>query len=161
MIVNDMNKGEGETSMGKSCVFCKIIRGEEKASIVFEDDVSLAFLDSKPLLKGHCLLVPKEHVDTLDDLPENLLESVMRNTQLLSQAVQQALGAEGSFTAINTRISQSVPHMHIHVVPRWKGDGLFSPKLLWKRRPYRNEEEREKTAEAIRQAVAENLKGAK
>ncbi len=99
MIVYDMNKGEGETSMGKSCVFCKIIRGEEKGSIVFEDDVSLAFLDSKPLLKGHCLLVPKEHVDTLDDLPENLLESVMRNTQLLSQAVQQALGAEGSFYA--------------------------------------------------------------
>jgi histidine triad (HIT) family protein len=140
--------------MGKSCVFCKIIRGEEKGTIVFEDDISLAFLDIRPLLRGHCLLVPKEHVNTLDDLPEDLLTPMMRNAQLLSKAVQQGLGAEGSFTAINTRISQSVPHMHIHIVPRWKGDGLFSPKILWKRRPYRNNDEKEKTAEAIRQAVA-------
>ncbi|HYO15924.1 MAG TPA: HIT family protein [Thermoanaerobaculia bacterium] len=138
-----------------SCIFCGIVRGETDSATVFEDEVSLAFLDHRPLLPGHCLIVPKVHVETLPDLPPDLAGPLLQNVQLLCRAVEKGLEAEGSFVAVNNRISQSVPHLHFHVVPRWKGDGLFSAKLLWKRSPYKDEAERQIMTEKIRHAVEE------
>lgn len=142
----------------KPCVFCEIARGAAGASIVLEDEASVAFLDHRPLLPGHCLLIPRVHVETLPELSEELLAPCFRNVQILSRAVERGLGAEGSFVAVNTRISQSVPHLHVHVVPRWKKDGLFSPKLVWKRAPYKDDESRRMVAEKVRQAVEEEIR---
>ncbi|HEX9943149.1 MAG TPA: HIT family protein [Thermoanaerobaculia bacterium] len=139
----------------KGCVFCDIVRGRTEAAVVFEDNASVAFLDHRPLLPGHCLLVPKEHAETLPDLPADLAGPLFQNAQLLCRAVERGLAAEGSFMAVNNRISQSVPHLHVHIVPRWKGDGLFSVKLLWKRSPYRDEAARRMVQEKIRRAVEE------
>jgi len=141
----------------KGCVFCEIARGAAGAAIVLEDEASVAFLDHRPLLPGHCLLIPRIHVETLPELPDDLLAPYFRNVQILERAVERGLGAEGSFVAVNTKISQSVPHLHVHVVPRWKSDGLFSPKLVWKRAPYKDDESRTLVAEKIRRAVAEIL----
>lgn len=110
--------------MNSNCVFCKVINGDVAANIVFEDSLSVAFLDHRPLFPGHCLLVPKEHIETLGDLPKKLIAPLFSNVQLLSQAVEQALAAEGSFVAMNNRVSQSVPHLHVHIVPRRRKDGL-------------------------------------
>jgi histidine triad (HIT) family protein len=120
-----------------SCIFCQIVAGEIASYTVFEDDVTLAFLDHRPLFPGHCLLVPKTHYGTLLDLPTALLTPLMANTQLLARAVERGLEAHGSFVAINNRISQSVPHLHIHVVPRHRKDGLKG--FFWPRRPYKDE----------------------
>ncbi len=139
----------------KACVFCEIARGAAGAEIVLEDETAVAFLDHRPLLPGHCLLIPKVHVETLPDLPEDLLAPYFRDVQILGRAVEKGLGAEGSFVAVNTKISQSVPHLHVHVVPRWKGDGLFSPKLVWKRSPYKDDAARRTVGEKLRQAVEE------
>jgi histidine triad (HIT) family protein len=138
-----------------SCAFCAIVRGEAESATVFEDEASVAFLDIRPLLPGHCLIVPKPHVETLPELPGDLAGPLLRNVQLLCRAVERGLEAEGSFVAVNNRISQSVPHLHFHVVPRWKGDGLFSAKLLWKRSPYKDEAARRMVAEKIRRAVGD------
>jgi histidine triad (HIT) family protein len=135
------------------CVFCDIVQGKSEAAVVFEDDVSIAFLDHRPLLPGHCLLVPKIHVETLPELPAAIIGSLFQAAQLLCRAVERGLAAEGSFVAVNNKISQSVPHVHVHVVPRWKGDGLFSIKLIWKRSPYEDEAARQKVQEQIRRAV--------
>ena len=121
----------------KSCTFCRIIGGEIASYTVFEDDMSLAFLDHRPLFPGHCLLVPKIHYETLMDLPTALLMPLMANTQLIAGAVERGLEAHGSFVAINNRISQSVPHVHIHVVPRRRKDGLKG--FFWPRQPYKDE----------------------
>ena len=121
-----------------TCIFCKIIRGEQKSNIVFADEMSLAFLDHRPLFPGHCLLVPREHYATLADLPAKLIAPLFTNTQLLARAVEEALTAEGTFVAMNNRISQSVPHLHIHIVPRRKKDGLKG--FFWPRQPYKDEE---------------------
>jgi len=96
------------------CAFCRIIRGEEQASVVFEDGLSLAFLDHRPLFPGHCLLVPKGHYETLADLPAPLIGLLFQNAQLLERAIEEGFGADGTFIAINNHISQSVPHLHIH-----------------------------------------------
>ncbi|HEV2845499.1 MAG TPA: HIT family protein [Thermoanaerobaculia bacterium] len=141
--------------MAKGCVFCAILRGEAEAAVVFEDEVSLAFLDHRPLLPGHVLLVPRVHAEILPDLSGDLVGPLFQNAQLLTRAVEQALGAEGSFLAINNKISQSVPHLHVHVVPRWKGDGLFSTKMIWKRSPYEDDAARRVVQEKIRRAVEE------
>ena len=141
--------------MAKGCVFCAILRGEAEAAVVFEDEVSLAFLDHRPLLPGHVLLVPRVHAEILPDLSGDLVGPLFQNAQLLTRAVEQGLGAEGSFLAINNKISQSVPHLHVHVVPRWKGDGLFSTKMIWKRSPYEDDAARRVVQEKIRRAVEE------
>ena len=141
----------------KGCVFCDIAKGTAGAAVVLEDEASIAFLDHRPLLPGHCLLIPRIHVETLLELPEDLLGPYFWNVQILSRAVERGLGAEGSFVAVNTKISQSVPHLHVHVVPRWKSDGLFSPKLVWKRSPYKDDESRRMVGEKVRQAVEEIL----
>ena len=120
----------------ESCLFCRIITGEMASYIVLEDDVTLAFLDHRPLFPGHCLLVPKTHYGTLLDLPTALLTPLMANAQLLARALERGLEAHGSFVAINNRISQSVPHLHIHVVPRRRKDGLKG--FFWPRQPYKD-----------------------
>jgi histidine triad (HIT) family protein len=92
--------------------------------IVFEDDSTLAFLDHRPLFPGHTLVIPKQHFETLVDLPSAMVPTFFWNVQLLSRAVERAMDAEGTFVAMNNRVSQSVPHLHVHVVPRRKKDGL-------------------------------------
>ena len=135
-----------------SCLFCQIINGEVNAAIVYEDDVSLAFLDHRPLFKGHCLVVPRQHFETLSDLPAGLVSPLFANVQLLTRAVETAMGAEGSFVAMNNRVSQSVPHLHVHVVPRKKKDGLKG--FFWPRTRYANEPEMVEVQELIRTAIA-------
>jgi histidine triad (HIT) family protein len=137
--------------MNDQCIFCKIINGELAGNIVFADEVSLAFLDNRPLFPGHCLLVPKAHFETLADLPVELVGSFFRNAQLLARAVETALAAEGSFVAMNNRVSQSVPHLHVHIVPRRRKDGLKG--FFWPRHKYENPEEIEQVAELIRVAI--------
>lgn len=135
------------------CIFCNIVAGAIPADIVFEDDVSLAFLDIRPVFPGHTLLVPRRHHETLGDLPDALIEPLFRNARMLSMAVQGALGAEGTFVAMNNTISQSVPHLHVHVVPRRRKDGLRG--FFWPRRRYESDEERARITDAIRVAVVD------
>ena len=135
-----------------NCIFCSIVSGEIQASVVFEDDISLAFLDHRPLFPGHCLLVPRAHFETLTDLPEKLVGPFFINVQLLARAVETALGAEGTFVAMNNRISQSVPHLHAHIVPRRKKDGLKG--FFWPRNKYANEAEMLTVQKAIQSEIA-------
>lgn len=135
-----------------SCLFCRIVNGEVNASVVFDDDVSLAFLDHRPLFPGHCLLVPKNHFETLSDLPPDLVGPFFKNVQLLARAVEVALAAEGSFVALNNRVSQSVPHLHVHIVPRRKKDGLKG--FFWPRNKYGNDAEILEVQQSIQSAIA-------
>jgi histidine triad (HIT) family protein len=135
----------------ENCIFCQIARGQAASYVVFEDDLSLAFLDRRPVFFGHCLLIPKSHYETLPDLPVTLLEPFFANVQLLCRAVEQGLAAEGTFVAINNRVSQSVPHVHVHVIPRRRGDGLRG--FLWPRQNYPNDEQIIQVQEAIRRAI--------
>ena len=116
------------------CVFCQIVAGNLPAELVLETDELVAFLDTRPVFKGHVLLVPREHVDTLPDLPARLRDPFLAAAQRIAIAVKDALGAQGSFVAINNTVSQSVPHLHLHVVPRTKGDGLRG--FFWPRTKY-------------------------
>lgn len=123
----------------KACIFCDIVAGRVPAYRVLEDTETIAFLDHRPLLPGHVLVVPRTHYETLGDLPEAAVGPLFVNVQRLALAVERGLNADGSFVAVNIRISQSVPHLHIHVVPRRKSDGLFGKTFQWMRRPYPNE----------------------
>jgi histidine triad (HIT) family protein len=134
------------------CTFCQIAKGELPAHIVFRHENVVAFLDRAPLLPGHVLVMPVRHVETLDDLPDDLLAPTLDAVRRTSIAVQKALRAEGSFVATNTRVSQSVPHLHVHVVPRNKGDGLFSTRLIWQRKKYENDSEMAEMATKIKTA---------
>ena len=136
-----------------SCLFCGIISGDVNAAIVYEDDLCIAFLDHRPLFPGHCLLVPRSHFETLSDLPKELVSPVFANVQLLARAVEAGLAAEGSFVAMNNRVSQSVPHLHVHIVPRKRKDGLKG--FFWPRTKYANDAEILNVQEAIRLAIAE------
>jgi len=136
----------------ESCLFCRIIVGGVAATIVFEDEISLAFLDHRPLFLGHSLIVPKSHLETLTDLPKELIAPFFKNVQTLSRAVEMGLEAEGSFVAMNNRISQSVPHFHVHVVPRRKKDGLKG--FFWPRTKYKSQDEMEVTRELIVNALS-------
>jgi histidine triad (HIT) family protein len=133
------------------CAFCKIVSGETEAHIVFEDSDTLAFLDNRPLFAGHSLLIPREHLETIWDLPDELLATLFTNARLLSQAVRDSMGAEGAFVAANNVVSQSVPHFHIHAVPRVRKDGLRG--FFWPRGKYRDEAQARETASAVRAAV--------
>lgn len=135
-----------------NCLFCRIVSGEVPATIVYEDEQSLAFLDHRPLFHGHTLLVPRVHVETLGELPVSLVGPFFETAQLLSVAVQAGVGAEGTFVAMNNRVSQSVPHLHVHVVPRRKGDGLKG--FFWPRTKYKNEEE----MVAVKKLIAAEVK---
>jgi histidine triad (HIT) family protein len=133
------------------CVFCKIVAGRIDAGIVYEDELTTVFLDSGPLFPGHCLVCPKEHYDTLMDVPPGRLEPLFSTAQIVARAIEQGLGAEGSFIAINNKISQSVPHLHVHVIPRRKGDGLKG--FFWPRRPYKDKEEMAQVRDSLRTAI--------
>jgi histidine triad (HIT) family protein len=138
------------------CAFCAIVAGETEAQVVFEDEASLAFLDNRPLFPGHSLLVPRAHREAIWDLPDDLASTLFANARLLSIAIRESMGAEGAFVAANNVVSQSVPHFHIHVVPRNRKDGLRG--FFWPRRKYDGDEHATRTAMAIRAAVAK-LKG--
>lgn len=117
-----------------TCLFCDIAAGTVAADIVTADDDFVAFLDIRPLFKGHVLLVPRQHLATLPDLPAELRDRFLAHTQRLATAMVEGLGAQGSFVAMNNTVSQSVPHLHCHVVPRTKGDGLKG--FFWPRTKY-------------------------
>ena len=138
---------------GPDCKFCEIASGQFPSYVVFEDAISLAFLDHRPLFPGHVLLIPKDHVETLADLPAQLVGPFFRNAQRLAQAVERAMTAEGSFVAINNRVSQSVPHLHVHIVPRKKGDGLRG--FFWPRQKYASEDAMRTAQQAIVAALAQ------
>ena len=106
-----------------SCIFCEIIARERSAEIVFESDHTLGILDLRPLFPGHVLLMPRQHCVTLPDLPADSVAELFTHAQLLCRAVQSAMDAQGTFVAINNTVSQSVPHLHVHIVPRTKGTG--------------------------------------
>ena len=136
----------------QTCMFCRIIHGEEQVAIVFEDSICMAFLDHRPLFPGHCLLVPKAHYETLADLPAFLVGPLFQNAQLLEHAIEEGLGAEGTFVAINNRISQSIPHVHIHLVPRHRKDGLKG--FFWPRQRYQDDAAQRQVQETLRTAIA-------
>lgn len=140
------------TAVRGSCAFCAVAAGRA-AHFVHEDDLIVAFLDRAPLQRGHVLVMPRAHVETFDDLPRELLEPLFTVVQRISRAFQSSLAADGSFTAVNTRISQSVPHVHVHVVPRRTGDGLFRAGMVWIRRRYEGDEAAQLAAR-LREAIA-------
>jgi histidine triad (HIT) family protein len=133
------------------CVFCAIAAGENPAHIVFSDDVSVAFLDTRPVFKGHTLVAPLIHVETLSDLPARMVGPFFERVQAVAAAVEQGLEVGGTFVAMNNRISQSVPHLHVHVVPRNRKDGLRG--FFWPRTKYDDSAEAESYARRIRKAL--------
>jgi histidine triad (HIT) family protein len=152
-MVLDVELEPGSGTSGGQCVFCAIVRGEAPAEIVLDDPAGVAFLDRRPLLPGHVLLVTRSHVATLPDLPVADVGPFFALAQRLTRAVPRATGGEGAFVAVNNVVSQSVPHLHIHVVPRRHDDRLFSRNLAWTRRPYRDDDEMRQVAAAIRTAL--------
>lgn len=139
--------------MTTKCVFCQIVAGQTSAAIVFDSDTTLAFLDRRPLFPGHVLLIPKAHISTLPDLPDELVKPLFLNAQLLCRAVELSMQAEGTFLAINNKVSQSVPHLHIHIVPRRRKDGLKG--FFWPRNPYVDEQHLREVQKRIRRTVIE------
>ena len=137
------------------CAFCEIAAGRLAACIVYETPDVLAFLDNHPLFPGHVLLCPREHYMTVTDLPRKLAGLLMEATQLLAEAVESAVDAEGTFIAINNRVSQAVPHLHIHIVPRRRRDGLRG--FFWPRQKYKDDEAREAVRDAIEREVQKLL----
>jgi histidine triad (HIT) family protein len=135
-----------------NCVFCDIIARQLPAYVLYEDGDSLAFLDTHPLFPGHVLLCPRTHYETLLDLPERLNGSILGNTQMLARAVEAAVDAEGTFIAINNHVSQTVPHLHIHIVPRRRRDGLKG--FFWPRQKYKDEQ----AMEAVRNAIEREIR---
>ncbi|MET0997174.1 MAG: HIT family protein [Marmoricola sp.] len=134
------------------CLFCAIAAGETEAAVVWSDDDFAAFLDIRPVFKGHVLLVPREHVVTLPELPAGLRDPFLAAAQRLATAMVEGLGAQGSFVAINNTVSQSVPHLHCHVVPRTKGDGLRG--FFWPRTKYADTADRDSWAARISAALS-------
>jgi len=134
------------------CHFCAIASGEHPAEIVLADEVVVAFLDSRPVFKGHVLVTPRDHYETLPDLPPELVGPLFTRVQRVSAGLPAALGAQGTFVALNNVVSQSVPHVHVHVVPRTRGDGLRG--FFWPRQKYADDAEAAAYAQRIRDALA-------
>ncbi|MEV6671192.1 HIT family protein [Streptomyces sp. NPDC051162] len=134
------------------CVFCAIAAGGSEAHRVFEDDTAVAFLDARPLFPGHVLVVPRRHAETFTDLPVAEVGPFFTRVQRVAGAVERGMGAAGSFVAANNRVSQSVPHFHVHVVPRNRKDGLRG--FFWPRTRYASQEEAAGVAARIREALA-------
>jgi histidine triad (HIT) family protein len=143
--------------MPDACIFCEIVAGRKESARVHEDEGTVAFLDHRPLFPGHVVLVPRAHHVLLGDLPFDQIEPVFRAARLLSQAVREAMGAEGTFLAINNGVSQSVPHMHVHIVPRRRGDGLKG--FFWPRHNYESDTHLAETAAHIRAALGRLAQG--
>lgn len=141
------------------CPFCDIVSRKSEAFWVYEDDACVAFLDMRPLFPGHTLVVPREHYETLMDLPERVVEPLFACVKMLSSAVMNATGSEGIYVAINNRVSQSVPHMHVHIVPRNRGDGMKG--FFWPRGRYAGEQAardmQAKIREAVQRVIGEQL----
>jgi histidine triad (HIT) family protein len=137
--------------MTAGCIFCKLASGELEGNIVYRDAKVAAFLDRAPLFLGHTLVVPRAHAPTLDELAPELVGPLFEIVRRMSIAVQQALAAEGSFVAVNTRVSQSVPHLHVHVAPRRRKDGLKG--FFWPRTTYASEAEADAVADQLRNGV--------
>jgi histidine triad (HIT) family protein len=133
------------------CLFCRIAAGNEDAAIVLDDRHAVAFLDHRPLFPGHCLLITRQHYETLADLPPDEVGPFFSTAQLLSRAVVESMGAQGSFVALNNVVSQSVPHLHVHVVPRRRKDGLRG--FFWPRTKYEDEAHVERTRDAVSKAI--------
>jgi histidine triad (HIT) family protein len=136
-----------------ACVFCRIVAGEERAHVVGETEDTVAFLDHRPVFKGHVLLVPRHHVVTLPELPADLCAPFLQAGQRLAQAMLDGLGAQGSFVALNNTVSQTVAHLHLHVIPRTRGDGLRG--FFWPRTPYVDEAEMAEYAERVRRSLGQ------
>jgi histidine triad (HIT) family protein len=134
--------------LAADCVFCAIVAGTLEAEIVLEAESTVAFLDHRPLFPGHVLLVPREHHVTVEDLPPELVEPLFADARRLAGAVRRSMGAQGTFVALNNVVSQSVPHLHVHVVPRSRKDGLRG--FFWPRNPYEGPEAMAAAAAAIR-----------
>lgn len=135
------------------CVFCQIVAGEVPAHVVLDDEHAMAFLDVRPLFHGHTLLVPREHHETLADLPAAQVQPLFSRAQALSRAMEEVLGAAGSFVAMNNTVSQSVPHLHVHVVPRNRKDGLKG--FFWPRTTYADDDEAAQVAARLRDGLAQ------
>ena len=133
------------------CLFCRIVSGDAEAEVVLDEEHVVGFLDFRPVFKGHTLLVPREHIDTLVDLPESLVVPLFTTSQRVAAVMTSALGAQGTFVAMNNVVSQSVPHLHVHVVPRTKGDGLRG--FFWPRTKYKGDEAAD-YGERLRSALA-------
>lgn len=140
--------------MTEGCIFCQVVSGELEAFLVHADDVVMAFLDIHPLFIGHTLVVPRVHVETLTDMPTDMVGPFFERVQLMAAAVRDGMGAQGTFVAMNNTVSQSVPHLHTHVVPRVKGDGLRG--FFWPRTKYRDREHFAEVAATIAAAVVES-----
>lgn len=138
-------------SQKAACKFCEILSGMRPGYFVYQNSSCAAFLDIRPLFPGHVLLVPRTHYETLVDLPDELIGPLFSTARLLARAVEVGLGAEGSFVAINNRVSQSVPHLHIHVVPRRFKDGLRG--FFWPRQKYESEEQMQEVVQKLRTAI--------
>ncbi|HXX69849.1 MAG TPA: HIT family protein [Polyangiaceae bacterium] len=143
--------GSEDPAAVPNCVFCAIVSGSRPAHFVLDRERCVAFLDSRPLFPGHVLLVPRKHVATLVDLGVEDIGPFMQGAQALCAAIERGLGAEGTFVAVNNRVSQSVPHLHMHVVPRSRGDGLRG--FFWPRKVYASDLEAASFAERIRAAL--------
>lgn len=139
--------------MSDVCVFCEIVSGERDAHVVLEAGDVLAFLDARPLFPGHVLVVPREHHETLLDLPHDFIAPLFAAVQRVTGAVVDAMESQGAFVAQNNVVSQSVPHLHVHVVPRTKKDGLRG--FFWPRHPYDSDDHASEVAERIRSALAD------
>ncbi len=137
-----------------TCLFCRIVSGSLETAIVHEGDNFIVFLDHRPLFHGHCLVVPRKHFETLADLPVDAVGSFFQEVKLISRIVERAMNAEGTFVAMNNRVSQSVPHLHVHVVPRKKKDGLKG--FFWPRTKYLNQQEMEDVRQRLMKAIKEN-----
>jgi histidine triad (HIT) family protein len=134
------------------CVFCRIAAGEVPAHFVLDEPETVAFLDSRPVFKGHVLVMPREHHETLADLPAAAVGPLFEQVRRMSAALPAALGAQGAFVGLNNIVSQSVPHLHVHVVPRTRGDGLRG--FFWPRHKYADDNEAAEYAKRIRDALA-------
>ncbi len=136
------------------CTFCQIIKGQISAFSVFENDDSIAFLDKRPLFPGHILLIPKTHISILAEMPDEKIGHFFKTVRDLSIAVEKAMKAQGSFVALNNRVSQSVPHLHVHIVPRNRRDGLRG--FFWPRKKYKDEAEMIEITDRIKRAIKSN-----
>jgi histidine triad (HIT) family protein len=141
--------------MTEGCLFCSIVAGQTPAAIVLDTPDVVAFLDHRPLFPGHTLVVPRRHVDTLRDLDDSTRDVLFAEVQRVAAAVQDAMGAQGSFVAMNNVVSQSVPHLHVHAVPRNRKDGLRG--FFWPRTKYADDDELEEVAARIRVAIEETM----
>jgi len=146
-----MRAAQGGTAIS-DCLFCDIIAGLVPADIVLEDETVVAFLDARPVFKGHVLVAPRDHAVTLADLPADAVGPFFLRVQRISAVMPAALGCQGTFVAANNVVSQSVPHLHVHVVPRTKGDGLRG--FFWPRQRYESPEEAARYAQRLRDALA-------